>query len=151
MKSVLILLLGAALIAGCKTAPPLPPADLSGPGWRVQQGQGVWKPGARRPELAGDLLVATNANGSVFVQFVKDPFPLATAQVGEGRWQMDFAAGRRTWRGRGAPPNRFLWFQIPAALRDEKLAGAWRFFRRPDSWRIENPRSGEWLEGRFFP
>ena len=68
------------LCAGCAT-PPLPPADFSAPGWRVQQGQAVWKPSSSRPELAGDLLLATNVNGNFFVQFSKMPFPLATAQV----------------------------------------------------------------------
>lgn len=150
MKSAFILLLAVALAAGCKSVPPLPPADLSGAGWRVQHGQAVWKPGAQRAELAGDLLVATNANGRMFVQFVKDPFPLATAQAHRDRWQIDFAAGRRSWRGGGAPPNLFLWFQLPAALRGEKLKGSWKFFCSTDVWRIENPRRGEWLEGRFF-
>jgi len=69
----LLLILGA----GCRTANPLPPADFSAPGWRVQQGQAVWKPSASRPELAGDLLLATNVNGNMFIQFSKMPFPVA--------------------------------------------------------------------------
>ena len=146
-----LLVLLAVLVAGCRTAPPLPPADFSAPGWRVQQGQAVWKPGSRRPELAGELLVATNHSGAMLVQFLKDPFPLATAQTTAESWQIHFAAGRRSWRGRWPPPGLFLWFHLPAALRDESLKRPWKFSRTADSWRLENARSGEWLEGGFFP
>ena len=145
-----LLLLWGILIAGCRTGPPLPPADFSAPGWSVQQGQAVWKPNARRPELAGELLVATNTSGSLFTQFTKDPFPLATAQTTAERWQISFAAGRHSWQGSGQPPNLFLWFQLPPALRGESLPRPWKFSRGPDSWRLEDPHSGEWLEGRFF-
>lgn len=138
------------VLAGCRTAPPLPPANLAAPGWQMQQGQAIWKANFNRPELAGDLLVATNAHGEMLVQFIKEPFPLATAQTTAEQWQIDFAAGRRSWRGRGKPSRWFLWFHIPAALRDEPLPRPWRFSRKADSWRLENPRRGEWLEGRFY-
>ena len=144
------LLLGLTLVAGCKTAPPLPPADLSSPGWRVQNGQAIWKPGSRHPELVGDLIMATNVDGRAFVQFTKDPFPLATAQTTSERWQINFSGGHRSWRGRGQPPRFFLWFQLPPALRGEELKSPWKFSHTGDSWRLENPRRGEWLEGRFF-
>ena len=145
------LLLFAVCVTGCQTGPPLPPTDLSAPGWFVQQGQAVWKPNARRPELTGELLVATNASGGLFVQFTKDPFPLATAQTTAEHWQISFAAGRHSWRGNVPPPNLFLWFQLPPALRDEVLPRPWKFSRTADSWRLEDPHSGQWLEGRFFP
>ena len=145
-----MLFLLAVLVAGCRTAPPLPPADFSAPGWSVQQGQAVWKPNSRRPELAGELLVATNTTGSTFVQFTKDPFPLATTQTTAESWQISFAAGQRSWRGRGRPPNLFMWFQLPAALRAEALPRPWKFTRAADSWRLGDPHGGEWLEGRFF-
>ena len=124
----------------------------SWPGWRVQQGQAVWKPSARRPELAGDLLLATNANGNVFIQFSKMPFPLATAQISGGQWQLEFGADRFSWRGRGTPPDRFAWFQLPRALLDAGIGGNWKFSSpAPHSWRLENPHTGEILEGQFFP
>jgi hypothetical protein len=149
---LLSLFLTAVLAAGCRTAPPLPPADFSAPGWCVQQGQAVWKPSSRRPELAGDLLLATNANGNFFVQFSKMPFPLATAQVSHGQWQIEFGADKFSWRGRGTPPDRFAWFQLPRALRDANAGNNWKF-THPDSssWRLENPRTGETLEVEFFP
>ena len=142
----------AVLVAGCRTAPPLPPADLSASGWHLQQGQAIWKPTRSRPELAGELLCATNASGDFFVQFSKPPFSLATAQVMNGQWQIEFGNGEHRWSGRGEPPSRFVWFQLPHALADEPLKSNWRFTRTlADSWRLENPRTGESLEGGFFP
>ena len=138
--------------AGCRTANPLPPADFSTSGWRVQQGQAVWKPSASRPELAGDLLLATNANGNFFIQFSKIPFPLATAQVSGSQWQVEFGADQYSWHGRGTPPGRFAWFQLPRALFGAGVGGSWQFTRvETNSWRLENPRTGEILEGGFFP
>jgi hypothetical protein len=144
------LMLAALFLVSCRTTP-LPPANFSAPGWRVLQGQAVWKPDRKRPELTGDLLLATNVNGNFFVQFTKNPFPLMTAQVSGGRWQIESGADGRAWRGHGTGPNRVGWFQLPRALAGGKLADGWQFERpTPDSWRLENPRTGETLEGEFF-
>jgi hypothetical protein len=152
-RSILILL--ALLLfccAGCRTTNPLPPADFSAPGWSVQHGQAVWKPATNGPELAGDLLLATNVNGNFFLQFSKIPFPLATAQVSGDQWQIEFSADKYSWHGHGTPPDRFGWFQLPPALRDPNLAGNWRFTRaETNAWRLENSHTGETLEGEFFP
>lgn len=152
-SGVLPLLLAAVFAAGCRTAPPLPPADFSAPGWRVLQGQAVWKPSSHRPELAGDLLLATNANGNCFVQFSKMPFPVATAQISGGQWQIEFGADQYSWHGRGTPPGRFAWFQLPRALlATNNAGGSWKFTHPAStSWRLENLRTGETLEGGFFP
>ena len=103
-----ISLLALELCVSCRTAPPLPAADFSAPGWRVMQGQAVWKPARDRAELAGDLLLATNSDGDVFVQLTKTPFPLASAEVAGDRWQIAFGANEYSWRGRGQPPSRFV-------------------------------------------
>ena len=150
-SGVLPLLLMAVLAAGCRTVLPLPPADFSEPGWRVQHGQAVWKPSSSRPELAGDLLLATNANGNFFVQFSKIPYPLATAQVSGGQWQIEFGADEYSWHGRGTPPDRFAWFQLPRALLAAGVGASWKITcPTSHSWRLENPRTGETLEGEFF-
>lgn len=148
----LALVLAAFLFVSCRSIPPLPPADLSSPGWRVQQGQAVWKPTKRRPELAGDLLFATNTGGDFFVQFSKTPFTLATAQVMNGQWQIEFGSAKYSWRGRGEPSSRFGWLQLPRALAGRSLGRAWQFERSATNlWRLENWRTGESLEGSFFP
>ena len=112
----------------------------------------VWKPSQNRPEIAGDLLLATNLNGDFFLQFSKMPFSLATAQASGDQWQIEFGADKYSWHGHGTPPTRFAWFQLPRALRDPTVGGDWRFIRvETNSWRLENPRTGETLEGEFFP
>ena len=150
-----IVLLSAFLLTlctGCRTAQPLPPADFSAPGWHVQQGQAVWKPSSSRPEIAGDLLLATNVDGNFFIQFSKIPFPLATAQVSADQWRIQFGADQYAWHGHGTPPNRFGWFQLPRALLDANPGGNWKFTRvETNSWRLQNSQTGETLEGVFFP
>lgn len=146
------LALAASLFVSCRSIPPLPPVDLSSPGWRVQQGQAVWQPTRKRPELAGEILLATNTEGDFFVQFSKTPFTLATAQVMNGQWQIEFGSGEYTWRGRGEPPPRFAWFQLPRALAGRSPGRDWQFERAATNlWRLENRRTGEFLEGSFFP
>jgi hypothetical protein len=148
----ILALLLLAIFTGCRTAPPLPPADFSAPGWRVQQGQAVWKPSSDRPELAGDLLLATNADGNFFIQFSKMPFPLVTAQISGDQWQIEFGADKDTWHGRAAPPERFAWFQLPRALLGANPGGNWKFSSVENKfWHLENPRTGEFLEGEFSP
>jgi len=122
------------------------------PGWTLQQGQAVWKPTAKRPELAGELLMATNANGDYFVQFTKNPLPVATAERLKGRWQIIFGADKFSWRGCGEPPKRFVWFQLPRAMAGAPVTGHWQFrTMTTNSWRFENSHTGETLEGGFFP
>ena len=145
-------LLSALVLSACRGLPVLPPTDLSAPGWRVQQGQAVWKPTRHKPELAGELLLATNVNKNFLVQFTKTPFPLATAQVSGESWQMELGVGEYSRCGHGQPPARFGWFQLPRALTGEGLQCDWKFSQdENNSWRLENPRTGEWIEGRFFP
>ena len=143
--------IGLLLLAcvSCRTAAPLAPADLSAPGWQLRQGQAVWKPSKNRPELAGDLLLAVNTNGDYLVQFSKTPFTLASAEVQGSRWQIGF--GPRAWSGRGAPPARFVWFQLAPLVEGKRVAERWQATRRPDdSWRLQNSGAGEFLEGQFF-
>jgi hypothetical protein len=120
-------LLIAAFVCGCRIVPPLPPADFSAPGWRVQQGQAVWKPSSSRPELAGDLLLATNVNGNFFLQFSKIPFPMVTAQVAGDQWEIEFGADKYSWHGHGTPPGHFGWLQLPRVLLDRHNHGDWQF------------------------
>jgi hypothetical protein len=142
----------ALLLCGCRSLPPLPPADLSAPDWRIQQGQAVWKPPGSRPELTGELLLATRTNGDFVVQFSKTPFNLATAQSVNGQWQIEFGQDERRRSGRGKAPFYLGWLHLPRALAGETLGKSWRFTRpTAELWRLENSRTGESLEGGFFP
>ncbi|MBI3870515.1 MAG: hypothetical protein HY299_18465 [Verrucomicrobia bacterium] len=141
----------ALLLAGCRTASLLPPTNLSDSGWQTRQGQAVWRPTRRRVEIAGELLYATNANGKCFVQFSKPPFDLVTAQIMDGQWQIEFGNGQHHWSGRGNPPSRFVWFKIAWEHADTMSKGPWQYSQKgSDSWRWENPSTGEFLEGAFF-
>ena len=146
------LLLAAGLGVSCRSLVRWPPVDLSAPGYRVQQGQALWKPTKTRPELAGELVLAIKTNGDFFVQFTKTPFTLATAQRVGDQWQIDLGSGDYRRSGHGPPPVRFVWFQLPAALAGAGVSRNWSFDRvTTNSWRLENHRNGEALEGGFFP
>jgi hypothetical protein len=125
---------------------------LSQPGWHVRQGQAVWQPPGDRPELSGDLLVATRDNGDSFIQFSKNPFPMATAQTTSGRWRVEFGSGTYTFGGIGQPPDRFPWFELGPALAGVHLTTPWHFeHTSTNNWKLWNHRTGETLEGYLSP
>jgi len=74
------------------------------------------------------------------------------AQVAGDQWQIEFGNGEHAWRGQGEPRARFVWFELPNALSGGRIGANWRFTRLENSsWRLWNPRTGEVLEGSFFP
>jgi hypothetical protein len=141
-----------ALCAGCGASVRLPPLDLHQPGWTTRQGQAVWQPPRHRPEMVGDLFLATNVNGDFFIQFSKAPFTVATAEVSGGKWEIQFGAHEYHRSGRGAPPAAFAWFELPRGLSGAPPPSRWQWERQTSGqWRLQNLRTGEKLEGRFFP
>lgn len=154
-KTHFSLTLGVALAllggAGCRALPTLPPADLNAGGWSVRHGQAIWKPNQFRPELAGELLLATNVNGDCLIEFTKTPFVLATARQSGDLWLAQIGGGRHEWQGHGAGPRLFSWFELPHVLAGEKSSPSWRFTQTNGTWRLENWRNGEWLEGVLPP
>ena len=146
------LLVALSATSSCRTANPMPTVDLSAPGWQVLQGQALWKPRRKQPEIAGDLLLATNAMGDFFVQLNKAPFPVVTAERLDGRWQIQFGTGDYSRQGRGAPPERFSWFQLPRVLSGGHPADDWRFENvASNAWRLANDKTGETLQVGIFP
>jgi hypothetical protein len=139
------------LLTSCRTAALLPKIDLSQPGWTVHQGQAVWRANSGAPEIAGDLLLATSADGRTLVQFTKTPFPTIVAQTAPGFWQIESPAENKHHTGRGAPPERLLWFQLPRALSGSTLPHAWSWRISPDHWQLENSATGESLQGYLSP
>src|SRR5262245_14336637 len=137
---------------GCKSLPPLPAVDLSKPGWKIQRGQAIWTPKKDAPEIAGELLVATNADGHAFVQFTKTPFPFAIAQTTRGAWQIEFAAVDKRFTGRGKPPQQIIWLQLPRFLAGAKNSRQWAWQTlESNRWVLRNRISGESLEGFLTP
>lgn len=138
--------------AGCRSLGPMPPAHLGEPGWRVRQGQAVWCAGRGRPDLAGELLLATHPDGRWWVQFTKEPFPVVVARAIGNDWWIEFGLAGRRWSGRGQPPARFGWCHLATALEGRPLAASWRFEPRGGgSWRLHDPQTGEFIEGYLSP
>lgn len=151
------LLLVVIALTGCitTTAPPLPKANLSEPGWTVQQGQAVWHrtpdrsssgASAGPSDIAGDLILATRTDGSTFIQFSK-AVPLFIAQSTPAGWQIEIPPQNRRYARHGKPPRRVIWFQLADALAGKPLAKDWTWNNSGTNWRLVNRSSGESLEG----
>ena len=138
------------LCAGCSTTQSL--FTATGPGWHVQEGQALWRPGRDLPEIGGDLVFAGNPDGRCLIQFDKTPMTLVFAQTTRTNWLIRFPPRHLGFTGRQAASTRFAWLYLPAALAGEPLPEPFRFQRKPDGgWRLENLRSGETLEGFLAP
>jgi hypothetical protein len=139
------------LCAGCCTAKKTL-FTASGPGWRVQEGQALWRPRRGFPELGGDLVVATDEHGRCLLQFSKTPLSLVSVQTTPTQWLIQFPPRGLGFSGGRRPPARFAWLYLRAALAGEQLPSALHFETKPDGgWRLENTRSGETLEGFLTP
>ncbi len=148
----LALFLAALGLVSCRTAPPLPPVDLTANGWNVRPGQAVWQRNPRAPAITGELLVATHPDGRTWLQFTKTPVPILTAQTAPGRWRIEFDPQRRVVAGAGSPPDRLIWLHLAGCLGGAAPPPGWSFTRpAAQRWRLENPRTGERIEGCFLP
>jgi len=153
-----IVWLGLLLLfaSGCNTLPPLKPANLKEPGWTVREGQAVWRTKKGAPDIAGELLLATRPDGRTFVQFSKTPFPMLIAQRTTIGWEVQIPMKNERHSGRGKPPTRrllsylpgMIFLYLPGVLAAEPPPKGWSWEKRPDgSWRLNNGRSGETIEG----
>ena len=139
-------------VTGCKTfePKPLPPVDLSQPGWTVREGQAIYKRNRNTPEIAGDIIVATKGPDRAFVQFSKTPFPLVVAQSAPGRWQVETPTDNKRYSGRGQPPKRLIFLYLPRMLAGLPPPKNWTWQKKENNgWRLENHSNGEYLEGFF--
>ena len=129
---------------GCSRVVSLPEVDLDNPGWTVWEGQVLWKPRADRESLAGDLIVARNADGDVLVSLSKSPFPIFTAQTSGMLWRIDFIDKGRSYTGFGRPPSKFIWFRLPALIDGASPPKNWEVRKAADGgWTISNRKTGE--------
>jgi hypothetical protein len=145
-------LLIAALTTGCLDTRPLGRADLSEPGWRLREGQAVWKMKKSAPELAGEILLATRADGRAYLQFTKTPFPFVIAQLTTNSWQFELPTQNRRYSGPGKGPARLPWLRLPGLLQGEAPAKGWQWTTpEANHWRLERLSSGEFIEGFLEP
>jgi hypothetical protein len=141
-----------ALSTGCRTPVEIRRVDTSEAGWRVQEGQALWRPGRRYPEMAGELMAATHQDGRGYVQFSKTPFLILQAQTTQTHWAIAYPPQKRSFGGPGNPPQRFTWLYLQRALSGESIPAKYHFERRTDGgWRLENLRTGESIEGFLTP
>ena len=139
-------------LTGCRTIPTLPPVNLSETGWKTEQGQAVWRANSTAPEIAGDLMIATNPDGRSFVQFTKTPLPFVVAQSTPNTWQIQFVPNNKTYSGRGNPPVRLVWLYLPRCLAGQPPPKSWTWQHLDNNrWRLENRSTGEFLEGYLTP
>jgi hypothetical protein len=146
-NSAAVVVLGLASL-GCRSVPPLPPDDLSRPGWTVRQGQAVWK--TRGSELAGELIFASRPDGSSSLLFIKTPLPLVTAQNQGPRWTVRFVADNRTFSGLGVPPAQLLWVHLARALTGAPVPAPLEF-QSAANWQLTNPKTEEAISGFLMP
>jgi hypothetical protein len=145
------LLAGLVFLCGCQTATQSL-FTAAGPGWRVQQGQALWRPQRGLPEFGGDLVLASDDAGRCLIQFDKMPLSIVSAQTTSTNWLIKFPQQQMIFSGRGPGPARFGWLYLPAALAGKPLPKQLHFENKSDGgWRLENSRTGETLEGFLSP
>jgi hypothetical protein len=116
------------------------------------QGQAVWRPKSTAPEIAGDLLVATNVDGRTFVQFTKTPLPIAVGQTTTNSWKIHFVPNDKTYSAHGHPPGKIVWLHLPKDLAGAKPPRFWHFTQKEGgSWLLQEHFTGESLEGYLTP
>ena len=76
----------------------------------------MWRSKKDAPEIAGEVILATNTTGRAFIQFLKNPLPLVTAQITPEGWQIEFIPEKRHFGGRGIPPKQLLWLHLLSGL-----------------------------------
>ena len=135
---------------GCRSLPPLPPANLSEPDWTMKEGQAVWRSKKNAPEIAGEIMVAMKKDDGFYVQFTKTPFPLIIARTRTNSWQLEVPTRDKRYSAPGHPPDRIIWFHLPHALAGQQLKKPWSWQEKDNRWRLENHSTGESLEGYFL-
>lgn len=148
MWGTLILL----LTASCRTLPPLPAADLSEPGWTLQEGQALWRSQRDAPEIAGEIIYAARPGGRTLLQLNKGPLPFLTAQTSGESWQIEFVPQERRFRGKGTPTPRLLWIHLARALSGVSPPASLKFEQTErNGFTLENTKSGERITGFLGP
>jgi len=133
------------LLLGCGTLSEVTPVELSEPGWRLREGQAVWRPPSR-PEIAGELVLATHMDGRVWLNFSKPPFTIFTASSDDKFWQIEFPQLGKKRSGRSPSPSRFLWLHLPWLLEDEPPPSSWKSERsQVGRWTFKNLKTGEFI------
>jgi hypothetical protein len=138
-----------ALLLGACATPVFPPVDLASAGWRTRVGQAIWKPDRSKPEIVGDLLIATDQNGNAYLEFSKT-FPIVSARLTTNAWQVEFPPQRRHYAAQGNPPARIGWLQLLRAADERSVGPPWEVSGKSEkSITLANATTGERIEAHF--
>ncbi|MSU64143.1 MAG: hypothetical protein EXS31_17415 [Pedosphaera sp.] len=150
-SSFAFLLVLASLATGCHTPATVPPLNLAEPDWQVLHGQAVWRPSRAAKEIAGELFIATHPDGRSLVQFTKTPLLLVSAQTSAKRWRVQFPR-EKVFEGGGAAPTRVVWLHLAKVIAGVPPPSRLTWEPHQDgTWKLENDRTGEMLEGFVAP
>lgn len=139
------LVLSAGLFVSCATRQ-MPAWDISAPGWSTREAAALWRPDSRSPELAGELSIATRADGSRLVQFSKQGVPVVIARTGPAGWDIGSPFREQSRGGAGRPPA-WSWFLIDGFPPSQPADKKWSLKVESDGrWILENSKRGERLE-----
>ena len=147
---VLLVAICCLALAACRTTPP-PVVDFSEPGWTPRAGQAVWRPRAGQPDVAGELLVAANADGRWWIEFSKPPLPLVVVMRDTAGWRLKSTI-HGEFKGRGTPPGHTAWLVLADCLAAKMPPRGWAFTAREGgAWELANAATGESLRGFLAP
>lgn len=147
VTSVFLLTVLLGFACGCRTPVSIPPVNLDQPGWTVHNGQAIWHRKRGGEGVAGEILIATRPDGRAFVQFSKNPFPLVVAQCTATAWSVEFPPQNKHYSGRGRPPQRIIFLQLPRVLSGWPPPRGWSWKKlKNGGMQLEDLSSGEALD-----
>jgi hypothetical protein len=133
---------------GCRTIPQMQAVNLSEPGWKLRQGQAVWRTQADAPEIAGEILFATHPDGRTVLQFAKNPIPFVNVQTSNELWQIEFVPQQKEYSGKGSPSVRLVWVHLARALAGQRAQSPLSMTNSPPGeFTFVNRSNGEMVSG----
>ncbi len=141
-----LLLLGLLFLISCSQNITMPTVDLQQAGWQVWTGQALWQPPGNKPRIAGDMLISLHQNGDRYIELIKGPVAVFSAQTHADHWSLKLIDRGDAYAGNGNPPKRFVWFYLPEMIRQQgqKPLKHWQVnFPDANTIVLHNKASGE--------
>ena len=133
-------------LLGCSQNMPMPVVDFDQPGWQVWTGQALWQPPGDTPSVAGDILISLHESGDRFIELIKGPVAVFSAQTHSKFWWLKLIDRGDAYSGKGKPPARFIWFYLPELVDqcDDKSVKHWQVeYPNAETLVLTNKLSGE--------